>query len=197
MIGPEAIPSGMSEEMEEKLLHLIEMHMVKPSPKPCKPNVVTKDLCDLMNDMYEDGIKPSKIVELMPFSSHNTLYYHLREDCNHKQRRVILYDECGWMRVKAKQGAPRKTLAVLYDANTRTVTEHVLGECEHEDGIEPLTKEEFDKNTREYTYKKRLVCENCNKESRVMRHRNRRFCSRRCAASHAGKVSTGAIKSDD
>lgn len=193
MANEDLIPHQLDDDARQRLIEHLDRYRSQKTHSDAKPNKVTGELCDLVNEMYEEGIKPSEIVEAMPFSSNNTIYYHVRGDCSHTQRRLVTYDECMWMRIKAQKGAPRKTLAMLYDLSIRNATDHILGECGHDNGIEPLTNEELKENTAEYVFKTEAVCDMCGKKFRHKRHRDRRFCSKACACSHAGKVSTGVV----
>lgn len=137
---PSQIPDGTPEHIKNRLKSILSDK--RGQDGDTTPSKINKDLCELINEMYEQDMKASEIMKLIPATSQNTLYYHVRGDCEHEHREIVTFDECGWMRVYSRKGAKTSTLAILYNIHRRTVQKHLRGKCSHEQGIKPLTKQE-------------------------------------------------------
>lgn len=152
-------------------------------------NTVTKEICELIHDMDSKGIPHTDIIECMPFSSQHTLYYHLRKDCQHSYRTKLSYNECGWMRVYAKQGAPLKTLSVLFNISERNASIHLSGECDHEDMLEPVSTKQLRANSVETAPIVTSICPICDQEFTHKEYRDRTTCSEQCRNIYASEKS--------
>jgi hypothetical protein len=152
-------------------------------------NIVTKELCELMHDMDSKDIPHTDIIDCMPFSSQHTLYYHLREDCDHSYRSKLSYHECGWMRIYAKQGAPLQTLTVLFNISERNASIHLSGECNHEDMLEPVSTEQLRANSVETAPIVTSICPICDQEFTHKEYRDRTTCSEQCRNIYASEKS--------
>lgn len=152
-------------------------------------NIVTKELCELIHDMDSKGMRHKDIIECMPFSTQHTLYYHLREDCKHSHRTTVTYDECGWMRVYAKQGAPLRTLAVLFNISRENASTHLSGDCSHEDMLEPVSTEQLRANSVETASVVTSICPVCDEEFTHKEYRDRKTCSVPCRNIYAANKS--------
>lgn len=181
------IPSGVNDETKERIKSLVEYEEEVSENWERTSCKVTKELCNIICEMYSDGISPRDITDCLPISSHNTVYYHVRGDCNHEYRSKLTYDECGWMRVYARKGAPSSSLAVLYNVHKDRVSHHVTGKCRHEDGIEPVSASKLRSNgysTPDYVTKE---CPVCGDEFEHKEYKSRTTCSNKCNYSYAGK----------
>ena len=152
-------------------------------------NTVTMELCELIHDMDSKDIPHTDIIECMPFSSQHTLYYHLREDCDHSYRSKLTYNECGWMRIYAKQGAPLQTLSVLFNISERNASIHLSGECNHEDMLEPVSTEQLRSNSVETANIVTSICPICDEEFTHKEYRDRTTCSEQCRNIYASHKS--------
>lgn len=188
------LPNGMPTEQKERILRVIEQQEDRLDSEDGKTsNEVTKELCESMKKLSVEGCSASEIVELMPIKSKSTVYYHLNDKCSHKHRSMLTYDECGWMRVYAIQGAPTSTLALLYNVSRKAAHTHLTGNCGHSEHIEPLTGEQLranaEKHIRGYNETTTTVCKICGDEFEHKVYRDRSFCSTQCASVEGGRVS--------
>lgn len=181
------LPSRLNEDTKRRLREIAEDEGNEESSTNNTPWKVTVEMCNLMNDMREDGVQPKDIMEIAPFSSQDTLYRHLRGDCTHKARQRVSYDECGWMRFYAKRGAPSKTLAVLYDIDRKTVVNHLSGKCSHNSGLEHLDTYEMHMNGRKDVKMVTSTCPECGEEFEHKEFKDRTFCSESCNGKYAGR----------
>jgi len=150
---------------------------------------VTKELCDLIHEMDSKDVPHSKIISSMPFSSQHTLYYHLREECEHEYRSRITYSECGWMRIYAKQGAPLQTLSLLFNLSNENTSIHLSGKCGHEDMLEPVSTEQLRSNSTDVASIVTSICPICDEEFTHKEYRDRTTCSEQCRNIYASHKS--------
>lgn len=151
-------------------------------------SIVSKELCELINELDKKGMAHSDIIDIMPFSSPNTLYYHLKDKCSHNQRTKISYDECGWMRIYAKQGAPVKTLSLLFNIAPENVSKHLTGDCSHEDGVKRVDHSTIRSNSFKDN-KEISECKVCGEEFEHKSYRDRTTCSNKCNQKYMTKKS--------
>lgn len=189
LADPEDIPKELGDESREKFITYIKQHKTAKTDWDRTSNKVTKYMCDIINEMHSNGVKPDNILEFMPISSPNTIYYHVRGDCEHEYRTQLTYDECGWMRAKAHQGAPSRTLAMLYNLAQEVATIHLTGKCQHEDGIEPISGPELRANSQSGPETTTSVCPICEQEFEHEAYRPRTTCSTQCNVEYASKMS--------
>jgi hypothetical protein len=194
LADPDDLPPGLSPEMEERLENVLqqlkdeeEIRQSRDGEWDRTSNKVTKSLCDLMNELRDDGVMPREILSMVPVSSPNTIYYHLRGDCSHEYRAKISYDECGWMLFKATNGASSKELSESYDVSQECVARHVTGRCQHKHNLEPLTGDELFANSKEGPETTTSICPECGEEFEHEAYRERRFCSNQCNSTYAAR----------
>lgn len=133
------LPRQMSDESMELIMSVREgMDGLDPSPAD-RSTQVTPDTCALMREMSDRGMDMTDIDAAVDWVSYNTVRYHVNGDCSCDTRTHVHYDECMRLRIAAERGAPTPTLVVLSDLDRYTVWEHLTGECDHEDGIAPLS----------------------------------------------------------
>lgn len=190
------IPDELGDESKRKLKSYIRRHRDEHGNWNRDSNKVSAELCSLMHDMHSEGLTAKEIKEPLPISSPNTIYYHLRNDCTHEKRVQLTYDECGWMRVHAHEGAPSTTLAMLYGVNQRVASRHITGKCSHEDGIEPVSPEQLRANGHNLSKTVTSTCPECGEDFKHKDYRERRFCSSQCNAVYAGRKGAQAVNSD-
>ena len=186
---PETIPKGIDQDTKKRLKTYLAQKKKQDSEAKRTSNKVTKGMCDLINDMYEDRASPSEITEFAPVSSPNTIYYHLRGDCSHEYRSIITYSECGWMRVKAHKGMSTSEISSEYNVSERVVISHVTGDCGHEDGIEPLGGDMLYENSLEGPSMTTSTCPVCGDEFKHRSYRDRTTCSSQCNVQYAADKS--------
>jgi len=182
---PSDLPEAIGEDEKRKLkkyLNSINDSNSKPNKTSRK---VSKQLCSLIEDLAEQGLKPQEICDLIEVKSKNTVYYHLRDECEHKYRDKVTYDECGWMRVYAKKGAPSSTLAILYNVSREIATRHITGKCNHQDGIQPLSGLELRRNSYSGPDMVTKTCPVCGGTFDHKKYNNRTTCSRSCCGKYA------------
>jgi len=181
------LPQGLSKDTKERLRQHI-LAQERSDKDNNTSNTVTKDLCHLICDLREEGMKVNHILRYMPFSSPNTVYYHLRQECSHKYRSKLTYDECGWMRYYASKGAPSKTLAILYNVSQEVAMRHITGKCNHENMIEPLSGEELRSNGYNKTKLVTKICPICNETFEYPEYNDRTTCSDECNVKYASDM---------
>lgn len=186
------LPNGLDEYVKERIKAYNEFDTAEYKDQ----NVVTKDMCETIKKLDSKDIAHDDIVDMMPFSSPNTLYYHLSDKCTHEHRSRVTYSECGWMRVYAQKGAPTKTLSVLYNISMRNAVIHLTGKCNHEDGIEPLHSEDLRANGYSTPTMVSSICDECGNTFEHKEYRDRRFCSTRCRNVYGGKAAQGLVVED-
>lgn len=183
------IPRQLDDEMKGKLRRYLDEHDDAQEAK--RSRKVSKELCDLVNEMANEGVMKTEILDFVHFSSKNTLYYHLRGDCSHELGTDLTYDECGWMRVYAHNGAPSNTLGILYDVSTDTASKHVRGKCEHEDGIEPVSKDQMWENQKKTRHSADIIeeeCPVCGDTFEYKEYHTRTTCSEMCNSKYANQI---------
>jgi len=188
----ENLPNGLGDDARQKLeayAKRLSESDISQQNKEKTSNIVSKELCELIHDMDSKDIPHTDIVECMPFSSQHTLYYHLREDCDHSYRSRLSYDECGWMRIYAKQGAPLQTLSTLFNISQRNTSIHLSGECNHEDMLEPVSTEQLRANSVETAPIITSICPVCDEEFTHKKYRDRTTCSEQCRNIYASHKS--------
>jgi len=131
----EDIDPRLSPDTRDRILSYLDNN--KENSKPVT-NKVSKAMCEDMKHRYENGATANDILQDFPIETTDTVYFHVNDKCTHTQRSKVTYDECGWMRVQAKNGATTSELCDSYDVSGNTVRRHVTGDCAHEDGIEPI-----------------------------------------------------------
>jgi len=184
---PEDLPDVLDSKTKAQLEAYLESKKQDEPNAPRSSGKVTSELCNLMNQMYSDGVNGTDIVDLVPVKSHNTVYYHLGDDCTHARRSRISYSECGWMRIHAENGAPSSTLAILNDICEEHATKHVTGRCSHEDGIKPVDGNVLRNNSRpEVTYTTK-ECPVCGDTFEYEDYRRRVTCSPSCNGKYASE----------
>lgn len=184
---PTNLPSGIDKDTREKLLEHLGGEPKEDSKRRRKVN---KELCDLLNKLADEGMQKTDILEYAPFTSKATLYYHLRGDCQHELETDINYDECGWIRVYADKGAPAKTLSVLYDCSPESARLHATGRCNHEDGIEPVSKDVMWENQKDTRVKADVIeeeCPVCGDVFKYKEYKERTTCSTSCNSTYANR----------
>lgn len=185
---PDDIPKELNEDARELLIqHLEEMHDSSWS-SDSTPGKITKEMCELIHKMRDDGVKWDDIIDYFPISSPSALAYHLNDECSHEKRNRVTYSECGWMRVHARNGAKTQTLSILYNLTHRNVVIHLTGECNHEDGIEPLEGSELYKNSRSVDNWVTSECPVCEAEFKHREWRDRTTCSSECNIKYASDI---------
>lgn len=177
-------PSGLSESTKRRLKSL---QRTDTKDNPSVPHKVNTQLCNLINDMYDDGVKPSEIISHIPVSSPDTVYRHIRGDCKHNYSTGVSYDECGWMRYYAHKGASTGALACLYNISKRSVTKHLKGNCSHNSKLEPLTEKQIYLNSRDIADTITSICPECDNEFEHKSYIDRTFCSESCNGKYAGR----------
>jgi predicted transcriptional regulator len=101
------------------------------------------EACEVIKELYEKGMSLQDIADLLGNLSKSGVRYHVQNKCTHKKQGKITYSECGWMRIKARRNKSTKQLSKNYGVSDDTIRAHLKGECHHEDGIIPLSKEEM------------------------------------------------------
>lgn len=99
---------------------------------------VTPDTCALMRYMAEQVDAKKRVAEAFAWVSYDRVLAHVNGECSCDEITHVHYDECMRMRLRARKGAPARTLALLNDIEVDTVWVHIGGRCSHEDGIRPL-----------------------------------------------------------
>jgi len=179
-VDPSGVPHQLNEDLRKSIIKEIERVNQERIDRNSTPHVVTQELCGRIKELDEEGLSTADITDIMPYSSRRTTLYHLNDNCSHDESRVVTYDECGWMRVYSHNGAPTQTLAVLYDLNEKTVRKHLRGDCRHEDGINPVSKEVMYGNSRSAGTEVSSICEECGSEFSHKRWHDRTTCSEEC-----------------
>lgn len=182
------LPSSLSEDAKEAIKKRLQEESGGEVTIDYTSNKVSPAMCESMQDMKSDGMTASEIADEMGISSNTTVYYHLREECSHQYRPKVTYSECGWMRIHSRNGARTPTLAVLYDLSEENVVEHLMGRCNHEDGIEPLTEDECRYTLHSEAGVTVSTCEMCGEEFEHKEYRNRTTCSIKCNAKYASHM---------
>lgn len=181
------LPQGLNGDIKERLTSYLKSQRKKAETWERTQGKVSKDLCDLIHDMYDDGMPGTQIAEILPVGSQNTVYYHLRDDCSHEHRDSIKYDECGWMRFHASNGAPSSTLSVLYDCSQAVASRHVTGKCSHIGGPEPVDAKKLRENGRSEPDMAITVCDECGEKFEHKAYREPRFCGYTCKQTFAAR----------
>lgn len=187
LADPEDLPTGLSEDIRKALVKYLKRKKKSKDDWEHTSAKVPIYLCDLMRDMHDEGLPGTKIVNLVPVKSQATVYYHLRDDCSHDYRSQLTYDECGWIRMYAKKGAPSKTLAVLYDISQEAIARHATGRCSHDHGCKPIDSQELHNNGRAETPMTTSTCPECEESFEHAEYKEQRFCSNKCNAIFAAK----------
>jgi len=182
---PDRLPSGISDDVREKLVAIMESGRPQHKTWDRDSHIVTLETCEFIKDMHEEGVSPSVIVDLFPIKSHSTVYYHVNDNCSHTHRVRLTYSECGWMRVKAGNGKSSKELAEEYDITQRVASRHILGDCNHEDGIAPIDPAKLRSNGYDGITMTTSVCASCGKEFEHPKTRDRTTCSVLCNGRYA------------
>jgi hypothetical protein len=204
LADPSDIPRRISDRARDRLIRYIKRRKSQYRLSDQKidewersSSKVTKELCETIRDMNAAGTSASEIAKLTPIQSRNTVYYHLRGDCNHKQRSMVTYSECGWIRYKAHKGASTKALAVLYDVSKRTIVAHATGECNHSHGCEPITGGELQSNAYEKASIVTSTCAVCGQQFEHKEYRDRTTCSSGCNVKYAAQKSANNRATSD
>lgn len=191
MIDAEQIPRQINGESKQLLESYIRKHRKDKQEADTTGHKVSREMCKVMNNLYEDGTQPKELLEIFPINSKSTLYYHLNDECTHSYRTLITYDECGWIRHYAKKGAPTSTLAMLYDTQSNTIAKHAKGECDHDHGCDTVDRDDLLENSgRDVSYTE-TECVVCGDTFQHKEWRSRNCCSEECSARKAGKASHG------
>lgn len=158
---------------------------------------VSIELCQLMKELYDDGLSYRQITEACPFSSVNTVKYHVKDRCSHTERVKLTYSECGWIRFKAKQGKSAKELSEKYDVTRKAIKIHAKGECNHEHECPTVTTEELEANNKD-RFMAETTCPVCGDTFKHKRYKDRTTCSKSCGGKLAGQASAEAneVQSD-
>lgn len=189
LADPEDLPKGISKDARETMVSIINQHKKDVGEIEKTSGKVTVELCETFSQMKENGVPVSEIQELTHIDSPNTIYYHLRGDCSHQHRAQVTYSECGWMRIKAQQGAGTPELSEEYDLSQENTAVHVTGKCQHEDGIEPVSGDQLYKNSRSSDRWTTSVCPVCGEQFRHKDYRERTTCSDDCNVEYASEMS--------
>jgi len=190
------LPKNLSQDIQSTLKSYLESNLYSGDGSKRDSHKVDSSLCQLIKDMYDDGVSAQDIVDHLPISSPNTVYYHVRDECSHKHRSRVTYDECGWIRVKARSGDSVKELSQDYDLSTKSVRLHAKGECSHEDGIDPVDPDVLYQNNFSGYTMTTSVCEECDEEFEHEACRDRVCCSVKCKNIRAGKLSHASTADD-
>ena len=181
------LPPGLSKDIEERLRSHLERERRKSETWDRTNGKVSKQLCNVIHDMHDEGMTGEEIADVLPVGSQNTIYYHLREDCSHDYRDSINYDECGWMRFHASNGAPSRTLAILYGCAQEGVTRHVTGRCRHGHKVEPVDGQKLRENSHTGPAMTESVCDECGDTFEHREYKDQRFCGFTCKQTYAGR----------
>lgn len=192
-VNPDELPRQLSDESRERLAQYIRNKTPDKGEKPKTSGKVTPEMCNLFGEMREEGVKVQDIADTFRLESVNSVYYHLADKCTHEKRELLTYSECGWMRTYAHQGAPSRTLAMLYDITQENATIHITGKCNHEDGVEPVSPEKLRENSHLGTEMQESICPECGDDFEHPIYKSQRFCSNGCNARYASKKAHGRV----
>lgn len=179
---PQDLPDRISDDPRRMLKSIIRGGKGAEGSWSTENRKVPKSLCEFINTLHDEGVGSTQIIDMIDhINSVNTICYHLRGDCSHDSRMRILRDECGWMRIKAQQGAGSAELAEEYDIAKENVAVHVTGRCSHDCSIEPISGDQLYKNSRsnEETITT-SVCPVCDDQFEHREYRERTTCSQKC-----------------
>lgn len=196
-----ADPEDLPRQLDGDSRALLEQYLESKRPdkdgwdREC--NKISKDVCELIQEMYEDGVPVKEILKYVPAKSTTAVYYHINEECTHEYRTRVTYDECMRMRMYSRKGARTPTLGVLFNLARTNVQNHIMGKCSHEDGFEPLTAEE----ARWSLYKERnnttSICPICGDEFEHKKYHDRTTCSSECNVKYASNAAKDNMVADD
>lgn len=187
------IPVSIDDSARDAIHSLLEKSEMYNSVDSSNRSKVDANLCSAICKMYENGMSAPEITDIMPYEGQSTTMYHVNNKCSHKKRDDISYDECGWMIYYARQGAPSRSLAVLYNVTKAAVARHVTGRCTHEHGIEPLDSNELRNNSKPDVTYVEDTCKLCGDTFSHPSWRDRDFCSKKCAATYQSKAYHGKL----
>lgn len=190
----EDIDPRLSPDTRDRILSYLDNN--KENSKPVT-NKVSKAMCEDMKHRYENGATANDILQDFPIETTDTVYFHVNDKCTHTQRSKVTYDECGWMRVKSKKGAPTKTLAVLYNVSQDTAYEHISDRCNHELHIDPVEPSKLRDNMHPNTETVTSTCAVCSKEFEHKNYVKGTTCSNRCSALYASQKAQESFASND
>lgn len=110
---------------------------------PDEKHNIDVETCEVMKKLYSAGMSYREISNIIQNVTKSGVAYHVKGNCTHSRSNSLCYSECGWIRVHARNGMSTKALADKYDVCAGTIRKHLKGECNHEDGILPLTEDEM------------------------------------------------------
>lgn len=204
LADPSDIPSRIPDDVRRNLVRYIKRRKKQYRLSDQKiedwdrsSSKVSMELCETIKEMKESGASASDIVDCTPIKSRNTVYYHLRGDCNHSQRSMLTYSECGWIRYKANNGASTKALAVLYNVSKRTILTHATGECGHSHGCETVTGSQLKSNGQSEASTVTSTCAVCGERFEHKEYRDRTTCSSDCNVKYAAQKSANNRATSD
>lgn len=189
--SPESVPDQIEPETKKRLKSYLKRKRDERKDTTSNSYKVTVELCEIMKNMYENGVGPTDICEIMPFSSPGTVRYHVKDKCEHERRPRVTYSECGWMRIKASKGKSTKALSKEYDTNSRTIRKHVTGGCNHDSGIDDLDPSELEEETTNRVDRVKTVCPICKSAFKHRETEQRTTCSKTCNMKYAAMKSHG------
>lgn len=194
---PEDLPDQLDEDSRALLTQYLESKRGDKDSWDRECNKISKEVCDLINEMKEDGVPAKEILDYIPAESTTAVYYHYRGDCTHEYRTRVTYDECMRMRMYSRKGARTSTLAILFNLARTNVQNHIMGNCSHEDGFEPLTAEE----ARWSLYMERndtsSICPICGDEFEHKTYQDRTTCSPECNVKYASNAAHNRATAND
>jgi hypothetical protein len=189
--SPESVPDQLDSEIRDRLKGYLERKRDKQKDNTPNSYKVTIELCEIMNDMYDNGIGPTEICKVMPFSSPSTVRYHVDNKCKHERRSRVTYSECGWMRIKARKGKSTKEISNEYNTDSRIIRKHVTGQCNHESGIDKVSLSELERETRKTVDRVESICPICESAFEHRETEQRTTCSKSCNMKYAAMKSHG------
>jgi len=197
LADPDTLPTQLGEEQREMLAALMGKSRQPLPDSPKSSHKITSNVCKVMREMKESGVSVKEILDYVPAESPNTVYYHINDNCSHDRRVQITYSECGWMRVKAKEGAATSEVADDYNLSPKNARMHIVGKCSHEDGIEPVNADVLRANAYPDPPMATTSCPVCETEFKHREYINRTTCSEQCNAEYASMKSAKQRASDD
>lgn len=187
--SPDTLPQGLNGEARERVASIMREARVSQGENRGESNKVTSIICEGIREMYEQGVPVKEITKQVPVSSHNSVYYHINGECSHEYRVQLTYSECGWMRVKAQKGKSSKELSEEYNLSQDVTTRHIVGKCDHEDGIEPLDSQLLRANAYDGPATTTSTCPVCENKFEHEEYRDRTTCSPECNVVYASMKS--------